>query len=164
MCTENDFKNYGHAKVFPELLTDLKELEENGITMGDEQISSQTEFLGADLNICRLEQMLGSAPRSAIKLMETEDAPQVQGIKFRSVFNALQNFDFCSPGMPPCLSNDIFEGALSSDVALYLKYLINKTKWFTYTILNRRVRQFKYKATDACSKPFEFSPQHLKLS
>lgn len=48
---------------------------------------------------------------------------EVQGIKFRSVFNTLQNFNVCSPGMPPCLGHDIFEGVLSYDVALYLKIL-----------------------------------------
>lgn len=65
---------------------------------------------------------------------------------------------------PPCLGHDIFEGVLSFDVALYLKYFINQKKWFTYTILNRRIKQFQYKAADACSKPCEVSPQTLKLS
>lgn len=159
LCTEKDFKNFGHAKFFSELLTDLKELEKNGITMGDELVVkgalyciagdnlgshtiggftenfsssryfcrycliSRTEFLGADPNICGLE-LTPETYRSAIELLETEDAPQVQGIKFRSIFNALQNFDVCSPGMPPCLDHDIFEGVLSHDVAL--KYFINK--------------------------------------
>ncbi|KAK7891646.1 hypothetical protein WMY93_023609 [Mugilogobius chulae] len=31
LCHERDFKHFGHAKVFSELLDDLKELEENGI-------------------------------------------------------------------------------------------------------------------------------------
>lgn len=199
LCTEKDFKNFGHAKVFSELLTDLKELEENGITVGDELVVkgalyciagdnlgshtiggftenfsssryfcrycliSRTEFQGADPNVCGLERT-PETYRSAIEQLETEDAPQVQGIKFRSVFNTLQNFDVCSPGMPPCLGHDIFEGVLSYDVALYLKYFINKKKWFTYTLSNRRIKQFKYKATDACSKPCEVSPKALKLS
>lgn len=38
LCTEKDFKNFDHAKVFSELLTDLKELEENGIIMGDKLV------------------------------------------------------------------------------------------------------------------------------
>lgn len=199
LCREKDFKEFGHAKVFSELLTDLKQLEENGITMGDELVVkgalyciagdnlgshtiggftenfssseyfcrycliSRTEFQGADPNICGLERT-PEMYRSAIEQLETEDSPQVQGIKFRSVFNTLQNFDVCSPGLPPCLGHDIFEGVLSYDVALYLKYFINKKKWFTYTILNRRIKQFEYKATDACSKPCEVSPQTLKLS
>ena len=197
LCREKDFKDFGHAKVFSELLADLKELEENGITLGDEHVKgalyciagdnlgshtiggftenfssseyfcrycliSRTEFQG-DPNICGRERT-PETYRSAIEQLETGDAPQVQGIKFRSVFNTLQNFDVCSPGMPPCLGHDIFEGVLSYDVALYVKHFISKKKWFTYTILNRRINQLKYKATDAGSKPCEVSPHTLKLS
>lgn len=36
LSREKDFKDFGHAKVFSELLTDLKELEENGIIAPDE--------------------------------------------------------------------------------------------------------------------------------
>lgn len=195
LCTEKDFKNFGNAKVFPELLTDLKELEENGITLRDELLVkgalfciagdslgshtiggfssshyfcrycliSRIEFQGADPNICGLERT-PETNSSAIKQLEKGDTAQVQGIKFKSVFNTLQNFDVWSPGMPPCLGHDIFEDVLSFDVALYLKFFINKMKWFTDTVLNRRIKQFKYKATDACSKPCEVSPQTLKLS
>lgn len=35
---EKDFKEFGHAKVFSELLTDLKELEENEIVPLDETV------------------------------------------------------------------------------------------------------------------------------
>ncbi|RXN37846.1 Prolyl-tRNA synthetase associated domain-containing 1 [Labeo rohita] len=49
------------------------------------------------------------------------------------------------PGLPPCLEHDIFEGVLSYDVALYLKYFIKKKQWLTYSVLNRRIKQFKYK-------------------
>ena len=38
LCREKDFKEFGQIKVFSELLTDLKELEEYGITMGDELV------------------------------------------------------------------------------------------------------------------------------
>lgn len=193
LCTEKDFKNFGNAKVFPELLTDLKELEENGITLRDELLVkgalfciagdslgshtiggfssshyfcrycliSRIEFQGADPNICGLERT-PETNSSAIKQLEKGDTAQVQGIKFKSVFNTLQNFDVWSPGMPPCLGHDIFEDVLSFDVALYLKFFINKMKWFTDTVLNRQIKQ--YKATDACSKPCEVSPQTLKLS
>lgn len=161
LCREKDFEDFGHAKVFSELLSDLRELEENGITMGDKRVLkgalhcivgdnlgshtiggftenfscseyfcrycliSLTEFQGADSNICGRERT-PETYRSAVEQLETEDAPQVQGIKFKSVFNTLQSFDVCSPGMPPCVGHDIFEGVLSYDVALYLKYFIKK--------------------------------------
>jgi len=199
LCREKDFKEFGHSKVFSELLTDLKLLEENGITLADESVVkgalyciagdnlgshciggftenfstsqyfcrycliTRSEFQGADPAIVGPERT-PETYRSATEQLETEDVAEVRGIKFRSVFNTLQNFNVCSPGMPPCLGHDIFEGVISYDVALYLKYMILKKKWFTYTILNRRIRQFKYKATDACSKPCAVTPKALKLS
>ncbi|XP_032440389.1 uncharacterized protein LOC116733690 [Xiphophorus hellerii] len=39
LCREKDFKEFGHSRVFSELLTDLKILEENGITMADESVA-----------------------------------------------------------------------------------------------------------------------------
>lgn len=51
---------------------------------------SRTEFQGADPNLCGLES-IPETYRSAIEQPETEKAPQVQGIMFRSVFNTLQN-------------------------------------------------------------------------
>lgn len=77
--------------------------------------------------------------QSATEQLEREDVTEVQGIKFRSVFNTLENFNVCSPGMPSCLGHDVFNGVLSYDVALYLKYMTVKKKWLTYTILNRRI-------------------------
>ncbi|XP_056599279.1 uncharacterized protein LOC130417623 isoform X1 [Triplophysa dalaica] len=68
------------------------------------------------------------------------------------------------PGLPPCLGHDIFEGILSYDLALYLKYFIKQKKWFTYSILNRRIKQFKYSASDALSKPCTVSSNGVKLS
>lgn len=68
------------------------------------------------------------------------------------------------PGLPPCLGHDIFEGILSYDLALYLKYFIKQKKWFTYSVLNRCIKQFKYSASDALSKPFAVSSNGVKLS
>ena len=65
---------------------------------------------------------------------------------------------------PPCLGHDIFEDVLSYDLALYLKYFIKKRKWFTCTLLNRRMKQFKYKVSDALTKPCTFKSGALKLS
>ncbi|KAI4879969.1 hypothetical protein NFI96_025844 [Prochilodus magdalenae] len=68
------------------------------------------------------------------------------------------------PGLPPCLGHDIFEGVLSCDVALYLKYFIKKKKWLTYSLLNRRIKQFKYKGSDALTKPCAVNSEVSKLS
>lgn len=76
---------------------------------------------------------------SAAADLQVEDSQHIKGIKANSVFNALTSFHVCKPGLPPCLDHDIFEGVLSYDVALYLKYFIKKKKWFTYSLLNRHI-------------------------
>ncbi len=198
LCREKDFKAFGHAKVFSELLTDLKELEENGIVgssetvkgtlyciAGDnlgshciggfsENFSSSKYFcryclinrsdFQSDPNLCGPERTINNYS-SAVDCLQTEGtSPDVEGVKFNSVFNSLKYFNVCLPGLPPCLGHDIFEGVLSYDVALYLKYFIKKKTWFTYSILNRRIKQFKYCGSDASTKPCEVSPHGVKLS
>ncbi len=200
LCREKDFKEFGHAKVFSELLTSLKQLEENWITMGDKLVVkgalyciagdnlgshtiggftenfsssecfcrycviSRTEFQGADRNFCGLKRT-PETYRSAIEQLETGDAPQVQGIKFRSVFNTIQNLMSVHLA---CLPVSVMTSLRVSSRTMLL--FISSTsstkrkKWFTYTILNRRIKQFKYKAIDVCYKPCEVSPQTLKLS
>ena len=199
LCREKDFKEFGHATIFSELLADLKVLEDDGITMADETVVkgtiyciagdnlgshciggftenfsfsqyfcrycliSRTQFQGEDSTLCGPERTPGNYS-SAVDQLETENVPVVHGIKFRSAFNSLKHFDVCLPGLPPCLGHDIFEGVLSYDVAFYLRYFIKKKKWFTYPILNRRIKQFKFMTTDASSKPCEVSPITQKLS
>lgn len=101
---------------------------------------------------------------SAVDRLETEQTPDVEGVKFKSVFNSLKYFNVCQPGLPPCLGHDLFEGVLSYDVALYLEYFIKTKAWFTYSTLNRRIKQFKYCASDASTKPCEVKPKATKLS
>lgn len=196
LCREKDFKEFGHPKVFSELLADLKLLEENGIAMADESVVKGTLYciagdnLGSHCNggftenfssseyFCRYclispTQFQGDDPiscgpertpesyKSAVDQLQAEDVVDVRGVKFRSEFNSLKHFDVCLPGLPPCLGHDIFEGVLSYDVALYLRYFIKKKRWFTYTVLNRRIKQFKYGSVDASSKPCEVSPKTL---
>lgn len=52
---------------------------------------------------------------------------------------------------------------VSYDLALYLKYFKQK-KWFTYSVLNRRIKQFKCSASDALRKPCAVSSNGVKLS
>lgn len=103
-------------------------------------------------NVCG-PQRTPEAYDSAINDLTSEDGEVDKGIKVNSVFNALKSFHVCQPGLPPCLGHDIFEGILSYDVSLYLNYFIKKKKWFTYTLLNRRITQFNYKGSDALTKP-----------
>lgn len=86
--------------------------------------------------------------KCAVEILQSEGQQNLEGITSESIFNLLNYFNVCVPGLPPWLGNDIFEGILSYDLALYLKYLIKQKKWFTYSILNRHIKQFKYSASD----------------
>nr|XP_020467541.1 uncharacterized protein LOC109966765 [Monopterus albus] len=48
LCGENDLKQFGSAKVFSEMLVDLKHLEENGITIGGETIKGALYCIAGD--------------------------------------------------------------------------------------------------------------------
>lgn len=98
---------------------------------------TRSEFENNDPNVCG-PQRTPETYSSAVNIA-SGDGEDVKGIKVNSVFNALKSFHVCQPGLPPCLGHDIFEGVLSYDVALYLKYFIKKKKWFTYTLLNWQI-------------------------
>lgn len=51
LCKEKHFKAFGHAKLFFDLLADLKELEENGIGVSDETVVKGTLYCIAGDNL-----------------------------------------------------------------------------------------------------------------
>lgn len=163
LCGENDLKEFGILEVFSELLDDLKDLEENGISVDNETVKGalyciagdnlgshslggftenfsrsqyfcryckvmRSEF-DSDPNVCG-PQRTPESYNSAVVDLQTEDHQDVKGVKVNSVFNELKAFHLCQPGLPPCLGHDIFEGVLSYDLALYLKYFIKKRNGF----------------------------------
>lgn len=91
---------------------------------------TRSVFQGDDPNLRRPERTIESYS-SAVDRLQRENTPDVEGVKFRSVFNSLKYFNVCKPHLPPCLGHDLFEGVLSYDVALYLKYFIKTKAWFT---------------------------------
>ena len=74
------------------------------------------------------------------------------GIKFNSVFNQLQHYHVCSPGLPPCLGHDLFEGIVAYDMKLFVDYFI-ANKWFSLKYLNKKIDDFKYSSEDRRDKP-----------
>ena len=86
-------------------------------------------------------------------LKSNPDLNQYGGVKFASCFNEFEYFHVCSPGLPPCLGHDLFEGVLSYDLALYLKYFVCKMRWFTFQQINRLLFKFKCLGSDARNKP-----------
>lgn len=79
-----------------------------------------------------------------------------EGVKFDSVFNSLKYYNVCSPGLPPCLAHDTLEGFLRYDMFMLIQKLVKK-KWFTWTVLNERIKNFKYTSKDKKDKPCEIS-------
>uniref|UniRef100_A0A096MAD3 Uncharacterized protein n=1 Tax=Poecilia formosa TaxID=48698 RepID=A0A096MAD3_POEFO len=122
---------------------------------------TRSEFQGEDPNVCG---PLRTIERYNSALDELQEEPDIEGVKFRSIFNSLKYFYVHLPGLPPCLGHDLFEGIVSYDLALYLKYFIKKKGWFTYSTLNRHIKQFKYCDSDASSKPCEVTYNAAKLS
>ena len=61
-----------------------------------------------------------------------------EGVKFDSIFNTLQGFHVCNPGLPPCLAYDIMEGVLMYDLPPMINHLISKG-WITYELLNLKI-------------------------
>jgi hypothetical protein len=86
------------------------------------------------------------------------------GIKSNSCFNSLTYYHVVNPGLPPCLGHDLFEGVVSVDTALFLKYFIKEKKWFDYTILNRSITSFECKDLDSKDKPCIVNANKDKLS
>lgn len=77
-----------------------------------------------------------------------------QGVKYRpSPFNSeLLQFHVCAPAMPPCLAHDLFEGIIKNVLPKILNSFIEKN-WFDLDTLNRRIKSFKCRGSDARDAP-----------
>ncbi|KAE8738631.1 hypothetical protein FOCC_FOCC015883 [Frankliniella occidentalis] len=75
-----------------------------------------------------------------------------QGVKFNSVFNSLQSFHCCSPGLPGCFGHDLMEGICAFDLKLYIDHFIAE-EWFTLCELNEAINSFPYSSRDKKDKP-----------
>lgn len=51
--------------------------------------------------------------KEAVQLLQDSEATTVKGVKFDSLFNDLQYFHVCQPGLPPCIGHDICEGVVA---------------------------------------------------
>nr|XP_054922870.1 uncharacterized protein LOC126523536 isoform X1 [Dermacentor andersoni] len=98
----------------------------------------------------------------AVSQAENSGLP-FEGVKCASIFNKLDHFHVCNPGLPPCIGHDLFEGVVSYDMLLFLKYFAENKRWLTFQYLNYRIMNFKYKGADARSKPCEVNARSNKL-
>jgi len=76
-----------------------------------------------------------------------------QGVKKRSIFNTLQHYHVCLPGLPPCLGHDLFEGVVPYDLSLFLGYSFNVKKWFSFQFLNSKIGLFPFRGLEAADRP-----------
>lgn len=78
-----------------------------------------------------------------VQLLESN--PQMQThhrVKGDSVFNKLSHFHVCQPALPPRLAHDLFEAVVDYDLAMCSQFLIKTEKWFSYEVLNARLKAF----------------------
>lgn len=149
-----------------------------GDNLGSHMIGGFVENFSRSLHFCRyctierdsfhatplepaMKRTVESYERNIQELATSGD--NVVGVKFNSPFNQLNSFHVCQPGLPPCLGHDLFEGVVASDLKLYIDYLVNQEKFFTFTELNCYIKQFKYTGNDAANKPAEVNSGSEKV-
>ncbi|PIK59648.1 Interferon-induced protein 44 [Apostichopus japonicus] len=135
LCREVDFKKYGQEKLN----------FQSGEPYALGKCRSPTEY---DRCVEHLQQ-------------SGEDS--FEGIKFNSLFNNLNYFHVCNPGLPPCLGHDLFEGVVDYDLKLYIDYWVNQRHWFTYQDLNRKLELFKFTGSDINNKPAQINSNKSRL-
>lgn len=149
-----------------------------GDNLGSHNIGGFTENFSTSQHFCQychvtrseLDNLEHHAPirtvqeyNDTVQELQNGDASVVRGVKFNSVFNSLTFFHVCQPGLPPCIGHDLFEGVVASDLAIYLTHFVKVKKFFTYSQLNRRIKQFSYQGSDGSSKPAKVSVKGVKL-
>ncbi|KAK3922737.1 LOW QUALITY PROTEIN: Zinc finger Y-chromosomal protein 1 [Frankliniella fusca] len=178
---ESLFKEVGAEKCLEELITDLKALED-GIDFMGETIPVSVEFmLGDSLGqhliggfiecfsaefMCRFcvvtRKDMKSDPLIIKEARTAEDFDQCalrasltgkscKGIKGPCEFNKLKYFH-SSTHLVPCIAHDSFEGAFSWDLSGVIAHFVEK-KWFSYRLLNKRIKAFKCVGVDSPNKP-----------
>lgn len=169
---ENGFESGGH--VYKASVCAVA-----GDNLGSHSIGGFFENFSKSIHFCRFCEIdrktflcspLSKAPlrtreshENHIQILQSGVA-HVCGVKSDSIFNNLTYYHVCQPGLLPCLGHDLFEGIVSSDLALYIQHLVIEGKHFTYSELNRRITQFKFLGSDANDKPAEVKPGSGKLS
>ncbi|XP_065642303.1 uncharacterized protein LOC136073934 [Hydra vulgaris] len=84
------------------------------------------------------------------------------GITKDSIFNQLESYSTCAPGLPACLAHDLFEGVVQYDLAMAIKKLV-KDGCFTYQHINGAIRSFSFKGDDKGDRPALLTAKGDKL-
>jgi len=100
---------------------------------------------------------------AAVHVTESQSVPLHEGVKGNSVLHSLNHFHVCSPGLPPCLGHDFFEGIVPYDLEYCLSYFVRVRKWFSYEHLNKQIMHFKYPRAVSKDKPVPVNAQTGKV-
>jgi len=192
ICREAVFKLVGAKKCLEAMVSELKILESTGILYKGEMVKVVLIFmLGDNLGqnliggfienfsvsyMCRFcetkreefkdNPSITKPPRSieeynrcSLKAKLTEKP--VKGIKSDCELNCLQYFHAVSH-LPVCIAHDLFEGVVSKDLSGIIARFVSM-KWFSYKLLNRRIRNFKCVGIDSRNKPAFINENGMKL-
>ena len=191
LCKEKYLKEYSTREVFARLIHDLQLLEQDGVNVGEENIKGSIicicgDNLGShsiggfmesfsanyfcrycEINRDESETIGTTLPLRSVNdykaCVSNQESTPVKGVKFDSPFNELGHYHVSSPGLPPCLGQDLFEGVVSFDMALILNFFIN-LRWFTIEQLNHRIKTWHYEGYDSLDRPALFVKNAEKLS
>jgi len=189
---ESVFKKYDREKVLEEVMTELKSLELDGIEFMGEKVKVVVQFmLGDNLGqhqiggyiecfstryMCRhcditaeefkCDPSITNPPRTIedynyCVARATFSEEPYKGIKDSCLLNDLKYFH-ATTHLAPCTAHDVLEGVINWDLAGIIATFVKK-KWMTYSLINRRINQFKYQGIDQRNKPATVRRKKAKL-
>ncbi|KAK3915676.1 Alpha-aminoadipic semialdehyde synthase, mitochondrial [Frankliniella fusca] len=183
ICRETVFKKVGAKKCLERMVEELKKLEAEGIMFKNEKVDVVVEFmLGDNLGqhliggfiesfsctyACRFCEIKRNEYKSNPCLAKPQRTKEnydrcvlranltgkiVRGVKADCELNTLKHFHATSH-LVCCLAHDLFEGCVSWDLAGIISHFVHDKKWFTYELLNKRIKSFKCIGIDSRNKP-----------
>lgn len=97
-----------------------------------------------------------------LEFIDQNDLEHYKGVKFKSIFNELQHYNVCQPGLPPCIGHDLFKGIVAYDLHLYIVRFAHETS-LTLSEINNKMSKFSYGLVGNKDKPAVVSIKHKKL-
>lgn len=97
-----------------------------------------------------------------LEFIDENEVADYKGVKFNSLFNELQHYNVCQPGLPPCIGHDLFEGVVAYDLHLYIVRFAHETS-LTLSEINNKISKFSYLIVGNKDKPAAVSTKHKKL-
>lgn len=134
---------------------DDDEEEGRATSTADEILSLQLPYSNAPLRTPQ------SYDQCLDDLQKRPSVESVKGVVAKCLLNEVKNFH-CIGSSPPCIAHDMFEGVVSHDVALALKYF-DKEFSITSEYINRRIKQLKLSGSDQGDRPAKVTDKMKKL-